>query len=276
MRFRLAATLALMLAFAAAATASAGGRVSQIYFYTDTFNPIGTPYATNVLTVQPRLVPMAADGHWVISNVTWRGWGKSTAHGAGISDASDCKPSCAAGTRKRTSARIVLSHPVRLLGHTVYGCFELTIPAVPAANEHLCIKRATSGAGYLYEPAGAGTPPAQPAAGADARFYTPSRNISCEISDDGSAQAAVGCLMTNPQASVNLHADGHAVICQHQANGHCTGNFGEGPPFRQLPYGRSVSVGRFLCSSASTGITCVVRATRKGFFMSVQSVRPMG
>jgi len=276
MRFGLAASLALVVGLASAVAASGGGRVSQIYFYADTYDPIGTPYATNLLTVHPRLVPMAPDGHWVIANVTWKGWGTSSAHAAGISDASDCKPNCAAGARKRTPATIVLSHPMRLLGHTVYGCFQLTIPAVPAANQHLCIKRATSGPGYLYESAGTGATPAQPAAGTNARFYTPSRNISCEIVDDGSTQANVGCLMINPQATVNLGPDGHAVICQHQANGRCTGNFGEGPSFRQLPYGRSVSVGRFRCSSATTGITCVVRATGKGFFMSVQSVRPVG
>jgi hypothetical protein len=276
MRARLAAVLALMLALASAAAAAGGGRAAQIYFYADTYDPIGTPYATNLLTVHPRLVPMAPDGHWVIANVTWTGWGTSSAHGVGISDASDCNPNCAAGTRKRTPATIVLSNPMRLLGHTVYGCFQLTIPAVPAANQHLCIKRATSGPGYRYESSGTGTTPAKPAAGSDARFYTPSRNISCEIFDDGGAQADVGCLMINPQASVNLGPDGHADICQHRANGHCTGNFGEGPSFRQLPYGRSVSVGRFRCSSATTGITCIVRATGKGFFMSVQLVRPVG
>ena len=81
--------------------------------------------------------------------------------------------------------------------------------------------------------------------------------------------------MINRQASVNHGSDGDAVTYQHQPNGRCTGNFGERPPFRQLPYGRSVSVGRFRCSSATIGITCVARATGKGFLMSLQSVRPV-
>ena len=156
MRLRLIATalataaLAGALVFASAAAASR--RAGQIFFYVNTFNAIGNPYEINRLAVHPATLLMAPDGHWAIVKVQWTGWGSPRAQATGVSDASDCNPSCAGGHRKRSPATIVLSHPIRLLGHTVYSCFRLTIARVPAANQNLCIKRATSGPGYEYSP----------------------------------------------------------------------------------------------------------------------------
>jgi hypothetical protein len=72
-----------------------------------------------------------------------------------------------------------------------------------------------------------------------------------------------------------LAADGVATICQHQGL-KCTGNFDEGLVFHQLSYGSSKTVGRFRCTSALSGVTCVVIATGKGFFISRQLVKSVG
>lgn len=106
-----------------------------------------------------------------------------------------------------------------------------------------------------------------------ARFFTPSGNITCEMDDNGTSQASVDCLMQKPPAIARLSAGGAVSICQHQGL-ECTGNFGESPtPPRELAYGHSIAVGRFRCSSAIKGVSCVVRASGKGFFVSAQSVR---
>jgi hypothetical protein len=66
------------------------------------------------------------------------------------------------------------------------------------------------------------------------------------------------------------------AICQHRPQNRCTGNFGEGPAFHQLAYGSSVTVGRFRCSSAVSGVTCTVTATGKGLFISRQAIKRVG
>jgi alpha-tubulin suppressor-like RCC1 family protein len=122
------------------------------------------------------------------------------------------------------------------------------------------------------------TTPTQPTSRTYARFYTPSRNIACEMSDHGTAPAGIGCIMQKPPALASLKASGVATICQHQGL-KCTGNLGDDPrlpPPRKLPYGSRVTVGRFRCASASKGVACVVIATGKGFFISRQSVSTVG
>jgi hypothetical protein len=118
----------------------------------------------------------------------------------------------------------------------------------------------------------------QATSGTYASFYTPTGNIACEMSDNGTAQAGIDCIMQKPQAKAGLNASGVATICQHQGL-RCTGNLGYSPSLpraRQLSYGSADTVGRFRCTSASTGVTCIVTATGKGFFISRQSVRPVG
>lgn len=145
-----------------------------------------------------------------------------------------------------------------------------------AANGLTCVV-IKSGVGFVLTASGA-TAVGSASSRSYARFYTPSRNITCEMSDDGTSQAAVGCIMQQPPAIASLAASGVATICQHQGL-RCTGNLGDSPSLprvRQLSYGSADTVGRFRCTSGSTGVTCVVSATRKGFFISRQSVRPVG
>jgi hypothetical protein len=109
------------------------------------------------------------------------------------------------------------------------------------------------------------------------RFYTPSRNIACELIDNGTSQSGVGCIMQSPPAIARLGVSGRVSICQHQGQ-RCTGNLGDEPsiPNGKLRYGSSKTVGRFRCTSAFTGVTCVVIKTGRGFFISKQSVRVVG
>ena len=108
------------------------------------------------------------------------------------------------------------------------------------------------------------------------RLFTPSRNIVCEMADNGTSQAFVSCITISPPAIANLPISGLVSVCQHQGL-KCTGQLGEpGIPGGRLPYGMPKTLGRFRCSSALDGVTCIVTATGKGFFISKQSVRPVG
>jgi hypothetical protein len=261
--------LAGWLVTGAAAQPSGGHASGQIYLYANVGNPIGQ---LNPPLVKPSTLVEFEDGSWEIVDLRWSSWGANVAHATGVSSSSNCKPNCSGGRRTHYAAQLTLSHPQILLGRRVYGCFQLTIPATPTANQHMCIKRV--GSLYIYSSVRKTSPPA---ATTDARFYTPSRNISCELFDDGSSKADVSCLMRSPQAITHLSATGRATICQHRPQNRCTGNFGEGPPaFHLLPYGSSVKVGRFRCSSAFNGVTCTVIATGQGVFVSKQLVKRVG
>jgi hypothetical protein len=124
--------------------------------------------------------------------------------------------------------------------------------------------------------AGAWKRTTQGAAVTAARFFTPSGNIACEMVDHG-IYRDVACIMQSPPAIVRLAASGLVRICQHQGL-KCSGNLGDSPgiPNGKLAYGASKRVGRFRCSSAITGVTCVVTATGKGFFVSKRSVKRVG
>jgi hypothetical protein len=107
------------------------------------------------------------------------------------------------------------------------------------------------------------------------KFYTPSRNIYCGMFDDGGSQSTAGCEMFTPPAVASVFANGRVLI---RRGAREVGNPDEGD-FRSshlLPYGSSATAGRFRCRSAFTGVTCVVIKTGKGFFISKQSVRPVG
>jgi hypothetical protein len=269
-RLVLAAALVLGLTL----PAMVQGAIPQpIYFFSNTINPINKQ---NPLVIRPSGFTMFEDGSWDLQGLRWTGWGSSVAHANGISSASNGIPNQAQGKRIKTPAQVTLSNPGRFQGHEVYRCFTLTVPSHPASDQHLCLTGPHGGYWYLGPASQPKTTPTQPTSGTYARFYTPSRNIACEMSDNGTAQAGIGCIMQQPPALASLKASGVATICQHQG---CTGNLGSDPslpPVRKLPYGSSVTVGRFRCASAFKGVTCVVIATAKGFFISRQSVRTVG
>ncbi len=102
-----------------------------------------------------------------------------------------------------------------------------------------------------------------------AAIYTPSRNITCTIADNGKT-GGVYCLMRQPPSRVSMDSRGRLNVCRGST---CLGNFDENEKFNVLPYGRSITVGRFRCRSQTTGLTCIVAATGKGFLIARAGVK---
>lgn len=264
--------LLVLVAASGPSAAAAGARSSErstsgrIYFYGDLGNPVNSPYMKNPLLFRPGGFPLFEDGSWTLGKLHWRGWGSPVARATGISSSSNCTPSCATGKRTNVPAKLTLSSPGRISGHLVYRCYRLTIPSHPQSDQHDCLER--SGKSIGYSPVSVpGPSPAPKSTGTG--FFSPSHNIVCSLSQSG-----VFCDIYSPLpgAMAEIAADGHVTIDRRGA-----GNFGEGERgFHVLPYGSSATAGRFRCKSALAGVTCVVTATGKGFFLSRQSVKRVG
>lgn len=95
-------------------------------------------------------------------------------------------------------------------------------------------------------------------------FYSPSGNLSCEMDDRrAGVPAEVICGSDKPPHMVWMSASSRVRICNLER---CLGNVGEGTP--TLPYGRSVTVGRFRCTSLTVGVRCVVTRLHRGFLIN--------
>jgi hypothetical protein len=103
-------------------------------------------------------------------------------------------------------------------------------------------------------------------------FYSPSKNISCEIDSDfgPSAQSQVLCLTISPARSVVLKTDASLTECTGQA---CLSNAGVNTPV--LAYGQSITLGPFSCQSSTAGITCTL-PSGAGFLIASSGVTPRG
>lgn len=140
---------------------------------------------------------------------------------------------------------------------------------VPSGGKHSRIWR-WDGSRLVPGPYG----PSTGATGATrASFSSPSGHITCGMSDVPTFRG-VTCQHAGPpvSSSVTLAASGRLTICRH-ANSGCGGDPGENGSARTLAYGRSVTAGRFRCSSAQSGVTCVVTRTGVGFQISRTGVR---
>lgn len=267
---------ALLLAVVAAAGLLGGAAQArpahsvsnEIFFYSDLANSINGPFGSGTPVLRPALILLREDGSIVVEHVHWSTWGGAVARAGGTYSASDCTPNCAQGHRTNSPAQLTLSKPGRVLGRRVYRCVRLAVPS-QGINSLDCLER--SGKLIAY-----GAVAVSKKSVTYARFLTPSGNIACEMADTGTSQASVGCIIQKPPAIAQLDARGVVKLCQHQGL-KCAGNLGEpqSPP-RKLAYGHSIQVGRFRCTSALTGVTCLVTATGKGFFISKQSVRRVG
>jgi hypothetical protein len=108
-------------------------------------------------------------------------------------------------------------------------------------------------------------------------FYSPSKNISCEMND---GRAGVGsfvyCQTWDRPQSVKMGLNGRLKVCHDAstATTHCLGNPGEGTPV--LGYGKHISLKHFRCSSSQGGVTCTVIKTGKGFRIDRDGVRRVG
>ncbi|HJQ45835.1 MAG TPA: hypothetical protein VJ870_05840 [Amycolatopsis sp.] len=89
-------------------------------------------------------------------------------------------------------------------------------------------------------------------------FYSPTRNISCQILPD-----SVYCQSWTPPRSVTMATDGSFKICEG-----CLGDPGEHTPV--LAYGSTTALGPFKCVSETDGVTCTTAG--KGFAISRSGV----
>lgn len=123
------------------------------------------------------------------------------------------------------------------------------------------------------------TTPATPAASSPAtlvpmqtanggEFFSPSGNISCEINYNYDGRTGAYCQTVTPPASVQMDVTGSYTTCTGEQ---CLGNPGINTP--TLAYGTATGVGPFVCSSASTGVTCT--AGGKGFRISRSGITPV-
>jgi hypothetical protein len=137
---RLSSALGTGVAAALVLASSAHAQIPQpVYFWSSVVQPIDFPEIPNPLVTEPTMSPLSGDGHWVIDQLTWTGWGTSVAVGAGISSASDGIPDLASGHRTSDPATVTLSDPGPFHGREVYRCYEITIPAVPKAAQDGCL-----------------------------------------------------------------------------------------------------------------------------------------
>jgi hypothetical protein len=103
-------------------------------------------------------------------------------------------------------------------------------------------------------------------------FYSPSKNISCEIDNNLGASAITSalCLTVSPPKSATLMTDSTINEC---TGVNCLSNAGENTP--TLAYGQSITLGPFTCASSTAGVKCTL-ASGDGFSISSQAVTPLG
>lgn len=111
--------------------------------------------------------------------------------------------------------------------------------------------------------------------GADGpRFTTPSRNISCQLTDtsptgDGDARCDVAQttwpLPPKPADCAGAWGGGASVSGAERAQLTCASDTVADPGLRVLEYRQAVSYGGVVCDSQETGVRCVNRATGHGF-----------
>jgi hypothetical protein len=106
-------------------------------------------------------------------------------------------------------------------------------------------------------------------------FQTPSHNIACELDRRSGARCDIkDHSWPNPPKPGNCPVDwGDSLSVGHgQAHVTCHGDttFGPNPV---LPYGHSISVGAFSCTSTTSGVRCLNRRSGHGFFISRERKR---
>jgi len=97
-------------------------------------------------------------------------------------------------------------------------------------------------------------------------FYSPSHNLNCEIDYGAPATNQTAfCFSGDPPASATLSTSGTYQTC---SGTQCLANPGQGAV--ELPYGQTVTLGPFACTSSTSGMTCT--ADGKGFQISRSGV----
>ena len=110
-------------------------------------------------------------------------------------------------------------------------------------------------------------------------FYSPSRNLSCQVDSyapGGSgapSESGAYCESISGGFSLTLNPDGTLTQCTAGTVGGCLSNAGVDTPV--LAYGTSYVVGPFTCLSKTSGMQCTI-ATGAGFLISASAVTPLG
>jgi hypothetical protein len=119
---------------------------------------------------------------------------------------------------------------------------------------------------------GATSPTLVPQTATSTGFFSPSKNISCEIDNNfGSTMTTQAlCLTFSPAQSAVLDTDNTVTTCSGQQ---CLSNAGDNTP--TLHYGQSITLGPFTCASSTTGMRCAL-ASGSGFFISSSGIRAVG
>lgn len=104
-------------------------------------------------------------------------------------------------------------------------------------------------------------------------FYSPSRHISCEvdfqraeITDSAYCQWEDG----GTGFSATLSTAGEVTPC---LQGSCLGNAGVDTPV--LEYGQTAAIGPYVCRSETSGVTCTVTPSGKGFTINQSGITPI-
>ena len=110
------------------------------------------------------------------------------------------------------------------------------------------------------------------------QFRSPSGNIGC-ILDSQEARCDIAHFTYKPpvhRCTGPFGGDfGNSFFITRRGKGvmGCVTDSALDPNGHALAYGKSITFGRFTCSSATTGMTCRNTRTGHGFFLSIQSYR---
>jgi hypothetical protein len=146
---------------------------------------------------------------------------------------------------------------------------------VPKPGQPVCLATATKSRVWHWNGStlvagawtGTGSSVSKPGTASSVRVYliTPSKKVACDIEDNANAVFA-GCQTMNPPSRASVSASGQVSICRNKAS--CPGDIAEGAHFKVLPYGHSITLGRWRCAAGALdggGIMCTNTRTGKGF-----------
>jgi hypothetical protein len=167
----------------------------------------------------------------------------------------------------RPTRRLLLPALGLGLALTLAACSSSSNPPATTTTPAPASTTSTTAAGGTTVTSGTLTP--ETATGSE--FYSPSKNISCEIDSGTQVGTSTLCLTINPARSVVLHSDGTLTVCTGQD---CLSNAGVNTP--TLPYGYSITIAPFMCVSSTAGITCTVTASGAGFLIATSGVTSVG
>lgn len=107
-------------------------------------------------------------------------------------------------------------------------------------------------------------------------FASPSRNIGCLL-DKGFVRCDIGTRDWSPPPKPRScpvdWGQGVSVGKRGRARFVCAGDTVKDPRARILHYGRSMTRGRFTCTSRQSGLTCRNRQTGRGFTLAKERYR---